>query len=111
MTDYTTEQIVEAGAEQVEAHALVENWGDDGVVFVGCNCGQWFGKALEGGWSRATQHVAQSALTAMLPLIRKQLADEVRGMADVHPPGYFATRPSGLIDRDRAARLIEEVEL
>lgn len=106
MTDITTEQIVEAGAR-----VMYERPPEPGITLVGCVCDQWFGKKLEGGWTRATQHVAQAAYDAMLPLIRKQLADEVRGMADVHPPGYFATRPSGLIDRDRAARLIEEVEL
>lgn len=99
----TTEQIVEAGAEQAEAHVLHAIRGADGVEFAGCDCGQWFGKALEGGWSRATRHVAQAAYDAMLPLIRKQLADEVR-----------AEKGAGNDYRDtvleRAARLIEGVE-
>lgn len=112
MTDITTAQIVEAGAEQVEAHTLGAFRGVDGVGFIGCDCGQWFGKALEGGWSRATRHVAQAALTAMLPLIRKQLADEVRG--------HFATDEHPGMDRSTAemyedivagcARLVEGVE-
>lgn len=61
-----TEQ--DARAEAVTAamqdHYLGENWGDDGVAFVGCDCGEWFGKAAEGGWEVAREHVAHAVLEA-----------------------------------------------
>ena len=50
--------------------------------------------------------VSQVVLNAALPFIREELAQQVEELSDVHPPGYFATRPSGLIRRERAARIV-----
>ena len=49
---------------------------------------------------------ARDILIAALPHIREALAQQVEELSDVHPPGYFATRPSGLIRRERAARIV-----
>lgn len=86
----TTEQIVEASAK-----AMYERPPEPGIT-----------------WERLDRDVrfeyqidAQAALAAMLPLIRKQLADEVRAYGD--PMG--SPDPGWLAGLETAARLIEGV--
>lgn len=61
-TEPDTEAQISAVTIAIQVHALGENWGDDGVAFVGCDCGEWFGKSTEDGWDRARRHVARMAL-------------------------------------------------
>lgn len=82
MSDITTEQIVEAGASAL----LGDNCPDEGEL---CSCADW-------------HREAETALTAMLPLIRKQLADEVRG--------HFATDEHPGMDRS-TAEMYEDIVL
>lgn len=84
MTDITTEQIVEAGTKK----ACEVYWDREGGSFTS----DWMPLAVE------------AAYDAMLPLIRKQLADEVRAYGD--PMG--GPDPGWLSGLETAARLIEE---
>jgi len=84
-----TEEQIEAAALAIRNHSLGENWGDDGVGFVGCDCGLWFGKALDGAWQDAIKHVAEAALRAAEeagPWEYGWAADEER-RADMTPRG------------------------
>jgi|SRR5690606_33639173 len=94
MTAITTEQIVEAGAR---ALCEAQNPGDSWRDFDGSSYQAW----LKG--------CATAALEAMLPLIRKQLADEVRGQV-VRPIPFLVERDQGWNAAiEQAARLIEGV--
>lgn len=99
----TTEQIVEAGAR---ALCEAQNPGDSWRDFDGSSYQAW----LKG--------CTTAALTAMLPLIRKQLADEVRGQCFTSEGAKFAIRQGRSVREiqefdaalEFAASLIEEVE-
>lgn len=69
---------IQAGAKALAEHQIGEDWGDDGVTFIGCDCGQWFGKRVNDGEELARTHEAQAALTAAMPHIRAQIAAEIR---------------------------------
>ena len=59
-----SEEAIEAATQALEEHNPGEDWDDDGVTFVGCSCGTWFGKSVDGGWKRAFEHAARAALKA-----------------------------------------------
>lgn len=100
--DITTEQIVEAGARALAQETLIEHFrdeahfrdqkppSDDEVAGI---AEEWLGVAL----------------AAMLPLIRKQLADEVRN----NPVRFYEDDRQYIYEEatEDAARLIEGVEL
>lgn len=90
MTDITTAHIVEAGRDAVTS----------------CRWDHTLAHASKGGPMWTDSDLAQAAYDAMLPLIRKQLADEVRAYGD--PMG--GPDPGWLAGLETAARLIEEVE-
>ena len=71
---------IQAGAKALAEHQIGEDWGDDGVTFVGCDCGQWFGKRVNDGEELARTHEAQAALTAATPHLRAGIAEEVRDL-------------------------------
>ena len=71
---------IQAGAKALAEHQIGEDWGDDGVTFVGCDCGQWFGKRVNDGEELARTHEAQAALTAATPHLRAAWAEEVRAI-------------------------------
>lgn len=110
----TKDQIIEAMVEQIDTHMLGDTCGDDGVGYVGCDCGLWFGKAAEGGWDRAKAHTAEAALDAAFPLIQEALAEQVR-FTDADWREYQAIPDQGYSHRHwldhRAARLIEGATL
>lgn len=106
MTAITTEQIVEAGAraaydEWRERHPGSLTWETDA------------------DWRKDEfRRPVGVALTAMLPLIRKQLADEVRGQCFTSEGAKFAIRQGRSVGEiqefdaalEFAASLIEEAE-
>ena len=61
---------IQAGAKALAEHQIGEDWGDDGVTFIGCDCGQWFGKRVNDGEELARTHEAQAAITAATPHLR-----------------------------------------
>ena len=65
-----------AGAKALAEHQIGEDWGDDGVTFIGCDCGQWFGKRVNDGEELARTHETQAALTAA-PHLRARIAEEL----------------------------------
>ena len=73
---------IQAGAKALAEHQIGEDWGDDGVTFIGCDCGQWFGKRVDDGEELARTHEAQAALTAATPHLRaawgQEMAEKVR---------------------------------
>ena len=113
------DQIIEAMVKTIQCHSLGESWGDDGVGFVGCDCGLWFGKAIDGAWAGAFSHLATAALDTALPLIQAALAERVRGMDLSAGEVASHLRTGGSMDWvngygaavDEGARLIEGVEL
>ena len=68
---------IQAGAKALAEHQIGEDWGDDGVAFIGCDCGQWFGKRVDDGEELARTHEAQAALTAATPHLRAAWAAEL----------------------------------
>ena len=73
---------IQAGAKALAEHQIGEDWGDDGVTFIGCDCGQWFGKRVDDGEELARTHEAQAALTAAAPHLRaaweQEMAEKIR---------------------------------
>ncbi len=92
MTDVTTAQIVEASAK-----AMYERRPEPGITW----------ESLDRGVRVEYRRDAQAALSAMFPLIRKQLADEVRADLVTGDDGA-PVNPFGL-GQEYAARLIEKV--
>ena len=68
---------IQAGAKALAEHQIGEDWGDDGVTFIGCDCGQWFGKRVDDGEELARTHEAQAALAAAAPLLRAAWAADL----------------------------------
>ena len=68
---------IQAGAKALTEHQIGEDWGDDGVTFIGCDCGQWFGKRVNDGEELARTHEAQAALTAATPHLRAAWAADL----------------------------------
>ena len=71
---------IQAGAKALAEHQIGEDWGDDGVTFIGCDCGQWFGKRVDDGEELARTHETQAALTAATLHLRAGIAEEVRNL-------------------------------
>lgn len=71
---------IQAAKDALAVHQIGEDWGDDGISFVGCDCGQWFGKRVNDGKELARTHEAQSAITAAAPHLRAGIAEEVRDL-------------------------------
>ena len=69
-----------AGAKALAEHQIGEDWGDDGITFIGCACGQWFGKRVNDGEELARTHETQAALAAAAPHLRTGIAEEVRNL-------------------------------
>lgn len=102
MTDITTAQIVEAGRDAVTS----------------CRWDHTLAHASNGGPMWTDSDLAQAAYDAMLPLIRKQLADEVRRQCFTSEGAKFAIRQGRSVGEiqefdaalEFAASLIEGVE-
>ena len=73
---------IQAGAKALAEHQIGEDWGDDGVTFVGCDCGQWFGKRVNDGEELARTHEAQAALTAATPHLRAAWEQPIRELCE-----------------------------
>lgn len=68
---------IQAGAKALAEHQIGEDWGDEWVPSICCDCGQWFGKRVNDGEELARTHEAQAALTAAAPHLRAGMADEL----------------------------------
>ena len=77
MTIDHQQAAIQAGAKALAEHQIGEDWGDDGVTFIGCDCGQWFGKRVDDGEELARTHEAQAALTAATPHLRAAWAADL----------------------------------
>ena len=70
---------IQAGAKALAEHQIGEvRHGVVGVTFVGCDCGQWFGKRVNDGEELARTHEAQAALTAATPHLRAETVDQLK---------------------------------
>lgn len=63
-TGQEREAAVERVADLLAEHVLGETWGDDGITFVGCDCGEWFGRALDDAHEAGRMHIARAAVAA-----------------------------------------------
>ena len=78
MTTIDHQQVaIQAGAKALAEHQIGEDWGDEWVPFIVCDCGQRFGKRVDDGEELARTHEAQAALTAATPHLRAGMADEL----------------------------------
>ena len=68
---------IQAGAKALAEHQIGEDWGDEWVPFIVCDCGQRFGKRVDDGEELARTHEAQAALTAATPHLRAGMAEEL----------------------------------
>ena len=83
MTTIDHQQVaIQAGAKALAEHQIGEDWGDDGVTFIGCDCGQWFGKRVDDGEELARTHEAQAALTAATPHLRAAWEQPIRELCE-----------------------------
>ena len=81
-TIYHQQAAIQAGAKALAEHQIGEDWGDDGVTFIGCDCGQWFGKQVNDGEELARIHEAQAALTAATPHLRAAWEQPIRELCE-----------------------------
>ena len=79
---------IQAGAKALAEHQIGEDWGDDGVTFIGCDCGQWFGKRVDDGEELARTHEAQAALTAATPHLRAETVDRLKNFRNDYQYTY-----------------------
>ena len=79
---------IQAGAKALAEHQIGEDWGDDGVTFIGCDCGQWFGKRVNDGEELARTHEAQAALTAATPHLRAETVDRLKNFRNDYQYTY-----------------------
>ena len=79
---------IQAGAKALAEHQIGEDWGDDGVTFIGCDCGQWFGKRVDDREELARTHEAQAALTAATPHLRAETVDRLKNFRNDYQHTY-----------------------
>lgn len=88
------EDLVRAAAEALDAHYIRQHW--DGYA---CSCGE-----ASGTEAKVRRHIAEAAAALVEPLLRRQIAAEIRRQEPAYPNKYDGR---WLIGREHAARIVE----